>query len=118
MKDERAWHPAPTPLPKLRAEQIPRLLMPASAGAGIRSRGMWMSQTDLDNQASGRYGHEVLRLRLTEQGCKPLGKVAQVVIQTYNGDCHRTPPWSQVLLFFLIPQDVLSCYPPFQQVQT
>ncbi len=77
-----------------------------------------MSQTGLDNQASGRHGHEVLRLRLTEQGCEPLGKVAQVAIQTYKGGWYRTPPRSQVLLFFLIPQDVLSCYPPFQKVQT
>ncbi len=66
-----------------------------------------------------QYGHEVLVLRLTELLSGALGKVAQLVIQAYNGNRHRTPAWSQGVFFTcLIPQGVLSCHPPFQKVQT
>src|SRR6266571_1181621 len=63
-----------------------------------------------------QYGHEVLVLGLREQFLEPLGKVAHLFIQTYNGNWHWTPPWSQGLLFFsLIPHGVLSCHSPFQK---
>src|SRR5439155_8387643 len=62
-----------------------------------------------------QYGHEVLILGFREHLAKPLCKVAQLVIQTYNGNRHRTPPWIQGCLFFsLIPHGVLSCYLPFE----
>jgi len=60
------------------------------------------------------HGHEVLLLGLGELVAEPLGKVAQLVIQAYNRDWHRTPPWFQASFFFLIPHGVLSCYPLFK----
>src|SRR6266571_4159147 len=60
------------------------------------------------------HGHEVLVLGLGELVAEPLGKVAQLVIQAYNRDWHRTPPWFQASFFFLIPHGVLSCYPLFK----
>src|SRR6266852_8224144 len=63
-----------------------------------------------------QHGHEVLVLGLGEQVLEPLGKVAHLFIQTYNGDWHWTPPGSQGLFFFsLIPHGVLSCHSPFQK---
>src|SRR6266849_5834519 len=63
-----------------------------------------------------QYGHEVLVLGFGEQVLEPLGKVAHLFIQTYNGDWHWTPPGSQGLFFFsLIPHGVLSCHSPFQK---
>src|SRR5438034_1829872 len=38
------------------------------------------------------------------------GKLAYLIIQAYNRDWHRTPPWFQASFFFLIPHGVLSCY--------
>src|SRR5712692_659887 len=62
------------------------------------------------------HDHEVLVLGLGEKLAEPFGKVAHVFIQTYNGNWHRTPPWSQRVLFFsLIPHGVLSCHSPFQK---
>ena len=63
-----------------------------------------------------QYDHQVLVLGLGEQLPKPLGKVAYMFIQTYNGNWHRTPPWFQGwIFFFLIPHGVLSCHFPFQK---
>src|SRR6266852_5549078 len=63
-----------------------------------------------------KHGHEVLVLGLGEKLAEPFGKVAHIFIQTYNGNWHRTPPWSQRVLFFsLIPHGVLSCHSPFQK---
>jgi hypothetical protein len=46
-------------------------------------------------------------------------KVAQLVIQAYNGNRHRTFPWVQrFLITLVIPHGVLSCFPSFQKVQT
>src|SRR5258708_2357022 len=62
------------------------------------------------------HDHEVLILGLGELLTKPFGKLSQLVIQTYNGNWHRTPPWLQEsIFFFLIPHGVLSCYFPFQK---
>src|SRR5205823_3763343 len=49
-----------------------------------------------------QHGHEVLVLGLGEQVLEPLAKVAHLFIQTYNGNWHGTPPWSQELFFFCL----------------
>ena len=108
-----------------RLHQRPHLLAevrePASHQFLLRSRGLreipaQSSQTGIRSHFSQQsrqrsssftlhqpqqYGHEVLVLRLTQQDSEPLGKVTQLVIQAYNGQWHRTPPWFQVYFFFL-----------------
>jgi hypothetical protein len=62
-----------------------------------------------------QYGHQVRVLRLTELLSEPFDKVAQRVIQAYNGNRHRTPPWLKGFLFTLvIPHGVLSCSLPLK----
>ncbi len=63
-----------------------------------------------------QHGHEVLVLRLTQVFTEPLGKVVQHFIQTYNGDRHGSPPWSQgFIVTFLIPHGVPSYHLPLQK---
>src|SRR2546423_6564012 len=65
---------------------------------------------------SQQHDDEVLILGLGELVTKAFGKLPQGLIQTYNGNWHRTPPWFQGSIFFsLISHGVLSRYFPFQK---
>jgi hypothetical protein len=65
-----------------------------------------------------QYDHEVLILGLGEQAVVSFGKVAQLVVQTYNGYWHRTPPWFQASLFLLDTTWCPFLLPSFPKVQT
>jgi hypothetical protein len=72
--------------------------------------------TSLTEHQPQQDDHEVLILRLAQVVTEPFGEVAQVRVQTYNGDRNGTPPWLKGFLFtFLIPHGVLSSNPSLKK---